>query len=143
MYTQRNKRQVRVFIEAVWNAGRLHRIEEFVHPDFVLRDAVTGALHGVEGLRDFIAAYRDAFPDIRLCVEDQIAEGSRVVTQWRSRGLPVADVIGIAPQNRRRMPTGVSIDRFASGKILETWGMWDALDLIGELGAVPDLEEVV
>jgi steroid delta-isomerase-like uncharacterized protein len=141
MSTQRNKERVRVFIETVWNDGRTDRLEEFLGSDYVLHDPVTGDLHGFETFREFVQAYRTAFPDLRLDIEDQIAEGDRVVSLWTSRDLCAGEIIGIVPPNRPARTSGVSIDRFDAGKILETWGMWDALDLIRELGLLAATEE--
>jgi steroid delta-isomerase-like uncharacterized protein len=142
MSTQTNKQLIRDLIDQVWNDGNLDRIDDFISSDYVMHDPVSGDVHGVEGFREFVSTYRNAFPDLRLEVKDQIAEGDRVVTRWLSPGTHQGELMGIAPTGRQTMTPGIVIDRLADGKIRETWSMWDALGLMQELGVVPDLEEM-
>src|SRR6266478_1279931 len=83
--------------------------------------------------------YRTAFPNIRLTVEDIIAEGETVVARWSCRGTHKGDLNGIAPTGKQVNITGVSIARFTNGKIFEGFVNWDALNLMQQLGVVPEL----
>jgi predicted ester cyclase len=76
---------------------------------------------------EFVAGYRSAFPDARSSVEDQIAEGDKVVTRWRARG------------DEFEMD-GVTIERIEDGRIAEVWVARDELGLLRQLGVVPDAE---
>jgi hypothetical protein len=82
-----NKRKVRLFVEAVWNEGRLELIEELVAADYVghVPDIERGIL-GPEGVRRLVSSSRRAHPDLYVKIEDQVAEDDRVATRWRATG---------------------------------------------------------
>ena len=74
-----------------------------------------------------------------MTIEDIIAEGETVVARWTCRGTHKGDLSGIAPTGKQFNISGVSIARFASGKVVEGWINWDALGLMQQLGVVPEL----
>jgi predicted ester cyclase len=79
-----NKQKVRLFVEAVWNEGRLELIDELVAEDYVGRvPLVERAVHGPEGVHRLVSGARRAHPDLYVKIEDQIAEDDRVATRWR------------------------------------------------------------
>jgi predicted SnoaL-like aldol condensation-catalyzing enzyme len=80
-----NKQKVRQFYEEVLNEGRLELIDELVAEDFIGRvGGLAPALNGREGVRRFVSRQRDQWPDLYIKIEDQLAEGDRVVTRWRA-----------------------------------------------------------
>ncbi len=83
--------------------------------------------------------YRTAFPDLRLTIEDIIAEGETVMARWSYRGTHKGDLSGIAPTGKQFNISGVTIARLLNGKIAEGWVNWDALGLMQQLGVVPEL----
>jgi steroid delta-isomerase-like uncharacterized protein len=92
---------------------------------------------GYEAYREEISAYRAAFPDLRYTVEDQLAEGDLVASRWTVRGTHRGELMGIAPTGKEIGLTGITIQRFANGKIAEEWWNWDTLGLMQQLGAIP------
>jgi predicted ester cyclase len=89
---------------------------------------------------EFLAAYRNAFPDAHSTVEDQVAEGDKVVTRWRARGAHCGPLGPIAATGREFEMDGVTIERIADGKIAEVWVVRDELGLLRQLGVVPEAE---
>jgi steroid delta-isomerase-like uncharacterized protein len=81
--------------------------------------------------------YRAAFPDLKITVEDQIAEGDKVVTRWTAEGTHDGDLPGLPASGRSSTVTGIGIDRIEGGKIVEAWGNWDTLGMLQQLGAIP------
>jgi predicted ester cyclase len=81
--------------------------------------------------------FRGAFPDTRITIEDQVAEGDRVVTRWTARGTHQGDLMGIPPSGVSGEIGGVTINRISRGKIAATWGSYDLLGLMRQIGAVP------
>jgi steroid delta-isomerase-like uncharacterized protein len=128
MSTEDNKALVRRIFEEVWNQGKMARIAEFYSPAAVEHTS-SGPVHGQEGLKQYIMMYRTAFPDAHYTVEDQIAEGDKVVTRWSGRGTHQGPLMGIPPTGKQGTVTGISIDRFEGGKIVETWTELDALGI--------------
>jgi predicted ester cyclase len=69
-------------------------------------------------------------------VEDQIAEGDRVVTRFTSRGTHKARFMGVEATGRELIWTGITIDHIVGGKIVESWANWDMLGMLQQLGIV-------
>jgi steroid delta-isomerase-like uncharacterized protein len=106
--------------------------------DVVFHGVGDGDLRGVEATKAFIAAYRAAFPDARSTVEDQVAEGAKVVTRWRARGTH-AGPLGELPATGHRFDVGgITIERFSDGRIAEVWVARDELGLLRQLGTIAD-----
>ena len=140
--SEHNKMLVRRAIEEVWNKGNLTAIEEFVARDFVIHVSTPGSdIHGPEGARRFVAALREAFPDIHFTIEDQIAEGDRVVTRWTARATHTGTFQGMPPTGRQVRMAATDIDRIADGKVVECWSQMDDLSLMQQLGVVPTLDQ--
>jgi predicted ester cyclase len=70
-------------------------------------------------------------------VDDQFAEGDKVATRWTARGTHTGEIAGIAPTGRDVTVTGLTISRFASGKVVEEWSTWDTLGMLVQLGVIP------
>jgi steroid delta-isomerase-like uncharacterized protein len=114
--------------------------DEVLAPDVVFHGLAGGDLRGIEATKGFIAAYRAAFPDALSSVEDQVAEGDKVVTRWRARGTH-AGPLGELPATGRAFDVGgITIERFAGGRIAEVWVARDELGLMRQLGAIPEPE---
>ena len=70
MSKEENKATSRRFYEELFNRGNLDAAEEIVTPDFVLHDPnIPEQPRGPDGLKRFVAIYRDAFPDIEFTVD--------------------------------------------------------------------------
>jgi predicted ester cyclase len=87
-----------------------------------------------EGVRQFIVASLAAFPDVRVTIEDEIAEGDRVVHVWRIGGTLQGDILGIAPTGKHGEWPGISVYRVADGKIVDLWSISDESIMMQQLG---------
>ena len=104
----------------------------------VFHNAVAGGdLQGVEAVKEFIAAYRTAFPDARSTVEDQVADGDTVATRWRARGTHHGPLGELPATGREFVMDGITIERIEGGRIAEVWVARDELGLMQQLGAIP------
>jgi ketosteroid isomerase-like protein len=140
MMSETNKNVLRRSFEEVWNKGNLHVADELFTPNYADHDPSTPDLgRGPESEKKRATLYRSAFPDLRLTIEDIIAEGETVMARWSCRGTHKGALNGIAPTGKQVTISGVSIARFANGKMAEGWVNWDALGLFQQLGAVPEL----
>jgi hypothetical protein len=105
-----NKRKVVLFVEAVWNEGRLELVDELVAADYLGRvGRIAGEVHGPDGVRRLVADGRGAYPDLYVKIDDQIAEDDRVATRWR------AMTGGHTP-----CYAGISVIRLLAGKQVES-----------------------
>ncbi len=114
-----NKRNVRLFIEAVWNQGRLELIDELIAADYAGRSS---SLHsrvlGPQGVRQLVLSKRRAHPDLYVKIEDQIAEDDRVVTRWQAEAKRPGT--SDAALQAMRCCSGISIIRLLAGKQVDS-----------------------
>jgi len=138
--SEQNKTIVRRLFEELWNKGNLPVADELIAPTYTHHDAATPDVgRGPDGEKKRVTLYRNAFSDLRLTVEDIIAEGETVMARWSCWGTHKGDLNGIAPTGKQFNITGVSIARFTNGKMSEGFVNWDALSLLEQLGVVPEL----
>ena len=138
--SESNKNAVRRLFEEVWNKGYLPVAEELFASNYTHHDSSTPDVgRGAEGEKKRATLYRTAFPDMRLTIEDITAEGETVTARWSCKGTHKGDLNGIAPTGKQFAITGISVARFASGKMVEGWVNWDALGMMQQLGVVPEL----
>lgn len=134
--SERNKALMRRGIEEVWNQGDFDVADELIASDYVGHQP-PDEYHGPDGVKDFFGMLRRAFPDIHFTIEDQVAEGDRVVTRWTARATHQGEFQGIPPTGKSGTVTGITINRFADGKVVEGWTNLDTLGLLQQLGAIP------
>jgi predicted SnoaL-like aldol condensation-catalyzing enzyme len=116
-----NKRKVRLFVEAVWNEGRLELIDELVAADYVGRvPRIERGVHGPEGVRRLVSSSRRVHPDLYVKIEDQIAEDDRVATRWRATAKAPVGRRTTAPTGRTPCYAGISITRLLAGKQVDS-----------------------
>jgi steroid delta-isomerase-like uncharacterized protein len=138
--SEANKQLSRRFTE-LFSTDDETQADAVLSPDVVFHGtAGDGEVRGLEAVKAFIAGYRRAFPDAMSTVEDQVAEGDKVVTRWRARGTHAGELGPIAATGRDFQMDGVTIERFEGGKIAEVWVARDELGLLGQLGLLADLE---
>jgi steroid delta-isomerase-like uncharacterized protein len=142
MSTEELKAIARRYIEEVWNKGNLALIDELFTPDHINHSPSAGQMAGPEGLKQLIASFRNAAPDLHFTIDDMIAEGDRVVTRWTARGTHAGELMGVPPTGKQITVTAIVIDRFAGGKFAEHWAGRDDLGLYQQLGLIPSLEPV-
>jgi len=134
-----NKLIARHFFEVVFSQGKLAMLDEIIDPEFleVGPAAFPGLPHGPEGMKLFITAYRNAFPDLRFVIEEQIAEGDAVVSRWTASGTHLGELAGIPPTGKSASVPGVSINRFRNGKMIAAWAIFDQFGMLKQLGVIP------
>jgi steroid delta-isomerase-like uncharacterized protein len=138
--SEQNKTIVRRLFDELWNKGNLPVADELIAPTYTHHDTSTPDVgRGPESEKKRVTLYRTAFADMRLTIEDLIAEGETVVARWTCRGAHKGDLNGIAPTGKQIAISGVSVVRFTGGKMVEGWINWDALGLMQQLGVVPEL----
>ena len=109
----------RFFEEAV--VGQSERAtKDLVAPSAVVR-VPWGHFTGPGGVKRLSAKLRSAFPDLRIAVEDLVADGDRVAARWNLRGTQRGELLGVPPDGKPTTVRGVGWLRLAGGKIAETW----------------------
>ena len=112
-------------------------IDEIVDPDVLIRTPVPVEATGSQALKEVFAKLHKAFPDLRVTVEDLIAEGDKVVGRNRVTGTHQGEYMGLPPTAKSITYNEIFIFRFADGRIVETWGVVDVFSQMKQLGMTP------
>lgn len=134
--SEQNKMLVRRAVNEVYNQGNLAVVDELVASDFVIH-AASEDIRGPEATKQYVAALREAFPDIHFTIDDQFADGDRVATRWTARATHTGTFQGIPPTGKQVRMTAIDIDRIVNGKVVECWTNMDELGLLQQLGVIP------
>jgi steroid delta-isomerase-like uncharacterized protein len=134
MSPQEYKAIARRFLEDAFPQGQF---EPILAPGYQDHNAPPGTRPGPAGIVQITEPYRQAFPDLHFTVEDQVAEGDKVVTRFVFHGTHRGSLMGIPPTGRQVHMEGISIYRIADGQMQEAWVQYDILGLLQQLGAFP------
>ena len=144
MSAKENKEKARRLMEEAFGQGKVEVVDEVLHPDFVCYDpnSEAGEVRGADTIKSEIEYFRQAVPDLTYIVEDQIAEGDKVVTRYRATGTHQGEFFGVPGTGNRIEMSGIQIDRFdESGKMVEEWPEYDLLGAMRQMGAIPEPQE--
>jgi steroid delta-isomerase-like uncharacterized protein len=141
MSAEENKEIVQRF----WGAweGNLDLVDELVGADYVNHSpGMPDQPEGPEGIKAIVKMFRAGMPDLRVIIEDLIAEGDKVAMRYRIEGTHEGELFGVPPTGRRVSIESVTVERVSGGKIREHWRVTDTLDMMQQLGAIPAPESV-
>lgn len=130
---------VRRVVEEVINKGDLRVADQVVADGYTYNEPTAGMVKGRDGYKQLITIYRNAFPDLRLVIDDQVDGGDKVVTRWTATGTHRGELFGMAPTGRTVVVTGILVTRFERGKIVEEWESYDVFGMLQQLGAAQPL----
>ena len=137
MSKKHNKAVIRRLLEEVWSQGDLAAADEMVDAHMIDHVTRPGNPIGLEGFKQSVTMFRNAFPDLEISSDDQITAGDKVAVVWTARGTHLGDLMGIAPTGKRIEVRGMYMYRFADGKVVERAGARDMLGLMQQIGAIP------
>ncbi len=137
MSTTENKAIVRRVTEEVWNKHNPGAIDEYYAADYATDNPWQRETAGLEAVKQRAAYAFTAFPDVNFAIEDLIAEGDKVVSRWKLQGTHQGDWMGVPPTGKQVTSTGITIYRFAGGKIQGDWQEWDGQTILEQLGVAP------
>jgi len=129
---EENKAIFRRYVEEVQNQGNLEVADE-IFGRYLSHQADGATLErGPEDVKRFNEEYRSAFPDFRISIDDQIAEGDKVVSRITLHGTHQRQFRAMAPTGKEVEVKAVTIFRFSpeEGKVVETWDSFDQLRLL-------------
>jgi len=129
---KRNKQISRSFFEEVLDQGQFDKYAESHAKDFVAHAGDHDAT-----LEEDIAAAKEerkALPDMRVRVNQIIAEGDLVAVYWTATGTNTQAGMGFPATGRKIEINGMTFFRFKAGKIREEWSAWDMLSVMRQAG---------
>jgi steroid delta-isomerase-like uncharacterized protein len=121
------------------NAGNIDGFGELLADDFVEHEESPGLEPTKEGVKDFFRMYIAAFPDLRMEPQDVLPSGDKVIARTRGTGTHQGEFMGIPATGRSIDVELIDIMRFRDdGLMQEHWGVFDALKMMQQLGAIPE-----
>ena len=138
MSADTNKEMVRRLVVEPWE-GNLDVIDELVASNYVGHDPAQPDMQGPKGIKDFITGYRAGYPDGKITIDEQLAQGDLVATRWTGRGTHQGELMGIPPTGKQVTVSGITISHVKNGKVVEEWTNWDTLGMLQQLGVVPEM----
>jgi serine phosphatase RsbU (regulator of sigma subunit) len=119
---EENKATFRRYIEEVWNRTNLELVDEIFDRYLAHQPDGPTLERGPEDVKHFVSEFRAAFPDFRIRIDDQIAEGDKVMVHATIRGTHEREFRGMAPTGKHIEERGFSVFRFSEeGKVVESW----------------------
>jgi steroid delta-isomerase-like uncharacterized protein len=136
--TTNNKGLVSRFHEDVFGKKDLSRINEVIAPEFVqYHPGTTEPIRGPEGFERWVVGLFEAFPDLKVPIEEILAEDERVVTRYFMLGTHQGSLMGIPPTARRVEVAGMNVIHLSEGRFVEKRDEYDLFGLLKQLGALP------
>ena len=129
----------RRWTEEALDSHDLDLLDELVAEDVVHHAGIFDDEIGREALKEDVAALLAAFPDARFTADVIVATGDRAAVRWTGRGTHDGELQGLAPTGLPVVFTGINVYRIACGQIVEGWSEPDALGLLRQLEAVPEV----
>jgi len=133
---EQNKHAVRRFNAEVIGLGNTHSFKELVADDVKNHAAAPGAPNGPESMRHFLMdVLRVGFPDLKVEILDQVAEGDKVTTRKVIHATHLGPFMGIPASNKKVAIHVIDIIRLRNGQYAEHWGMSNLAEIIAQLSA--------
>lgn len=133
-----NKAIARRWSEDLWGRGQLAEADEIIAPDYVRHDPGDPfPARGPDDVKRIVTMLRTMFPDLRIEVEMQIAEGDFVVNRYTSTATDTVGYLGMPPTGRSIRTPAIQIFRIVNGKIVESWAIRDDAGTLRQLGRLP------
>ncbi len=137
MTIEGNKTLVRRTGEEVLNQKKLDAVYEIFQTDFIELDPAPGQEQGAEGMKQWLGKVLSAFPDMHWKIEEQVAEGDRVMTRWVWQGTHMGELFGISPTGRHVTVSAWTCDHIVDGKIVDSRIIMDMLGMMQQMGVIP------
>jgi predicted ester cyclase len=143
MGTAENKALVRQVVEQFVNRGDIATAEKNFHAQYRFHpgDGDPQDMDREEHKAE-MPDLRRVYPDLKVTIEEQVAEGDLVATRVTMRGTHKGELRApmgaVAPTGKQVTWTGITIHRIRDGKVAEGWINYDALGVLQQVGAVPE-----
>jgi steroid delta-isomerase-like uncharacterized protein len=134
--SEENKAVSRRFHEAIAR-GDTQTLKELFAPNYVAHFPGVPAPLDAENFNQIVDAFAAGFSESRFDLDDEFAEGDKVVARWTYHAVHNGAFQGIPPTGKQVAMTGITILRLTDGKIVENTVNMDQLGLLQQLGVVP------
>ena len=138
MSTDQNKAIARRIVDEGWTKHDPTILDQLFSNDAILHDPQNPTIaKGPQGAKSTLATNLRAFPDLKISIEREIADGDYVVQHLIATGTNTGEFNGMPATGKKTNVTGVMTSKFKDGKVIEAWSLFDSLGLLQQLGVVP------
>jgi steroid delta-isomerase-like uncharacterized protein len=128
----------RRLIEEAWNQGKIEVVDAILAHDYVHHEPTAPERRNRDDYKQHLVGTRMAFPDVQIRVDDELVDGEQIVTRWTVTGTHQGNLEEptgtIPPTGRQIRVSGITIARYANGKLAEEWQVADMLSFTMQLG---------
>ncbi len=122
--------------EEFWNTGNMAIADEVYSAEFVNHDPTAPDVGDLESYKGYVATVRAGMPDFHVTAEAIVAEADKVASRWTVTGTQTGELLGIPPTGIQARWTGITIYRYADGKVVEAWWSKDLQGALEQLGVM-------
>jgi steroid delta-isomerase-like uncharacterized protein len=134
--SEANKALMQRFHEEL-NRGNMAVLDELFADDYVEHNSLMPDAVDKAQAKALMSMMYAACPDMQRTIEQQVAEGDRVLDYLTYRGTHKGDFMGVAPTGNAIEVKSMMISRIRDGQIVELWAVFDMLTLLRQIGAIP------
>jgi steroid delta-isomerase-like uncharacterized protein len=135
--TVSGKSFVHRILDEAFNQGNLAILDELIAPDGISHHLSWGTPANRMGLKQLIAMFRTAFPDLNCTVQDEIIQGDKVAAHWTMRGTHKGLFLGNSPTSKSISVMGLIYARIENDQVIENYILIDQMGILQQLGLVP------
>ena len=132
-----NRKIVTRAFEELLGQGKLKVADELYAADFT----DNGEASGPSPLKQSVAMYHKAFPDLTITIEEQFGCGDKVVSRWRAEGTQQDEFMGAPASGNKGTMRGISVHTVREEQIVSHWGQMNLLSFMKQLGAIPNVQQ--
>lgn len=137
MLPNQGKSLIRNIFDEAFNQGKLSVVDELIAPNGISHVLSWGMPPNRMGLKQWIAMFRTAFPDLHCTIEGEMTDGAKVAAHWTMRGTHQGLFLGHSPTNKPVVVQGIIYARIENGQIIENWMLVDQMGMLQQIGLVP------
>jgi steroid delta-isomerase-like uncharacterized protein len=139
MNAEQKKSAVRRYYDEVWCNGNVGLVDELFTANYENSDpANPGHTIGRDAFKTLVTTYREAFPDLKMEIVEQLCDGETVISRWLASGTQRGPMMGIPATGRTgKGIEGITLSTFLGDRIVRDRVLWDMLGMLRQLGAIP------
>lgn len=131
-----NMKKIKHFYEYVTSNNLIDEISEYIADNCVVRIDDNIIPVGIEGMKQHMIEVRKTYPDLKMTIIRQYADGDTVISEFIMEGTHLGEWLGMKPTGKKLRMTGVDIDRLVDGKIVEHGGAVNTFEALFEAGII-------
>ncbi len=133
--SEKNKALVRGFLES-FSSGDIDACKAMMADNHIFHFPLADAPMDRDNHAGAMGVFKEAIPDLKFEIHDQVSEGDKVVTRFSATGTFTNEFQGLAPSGEAIEFSGINIAQFKDGKTIEEWDAFDTMAVMGQLGAI-------